>query len=98
MYSGCAGARAHAPRAQEWWRTNCRCDAVLSLSALKGTNVATVHEWMAASIPEGPTLYPKKQVSEHPEKFFVSEIIREHVFRQYDQEVPYCVQARARAR
>ncbi len=32
------------------------------------------------------------QISEQPERFFVSEIIREHIFLQYEQEVPYCTQ------
>ena len=79
---------------QTWWRTNCRCDEVLSLSALNGTGVGAIHKWMVDHIPEGPTLYPKDLVSEHPERFFVSEIVREHIFRNYDQELPYAVQVR----
>lgn len=47
---------------------------------------------MLQKIPEGPTLYPKEQVSEQPEKFFVSEILRERVFELYDQEIPYATQ------
>ena len=65
------------------------------MSALKGTNVKAVHNWMVANIPEGPTLYPKEQVAEQPEKFFVTEIIREQVFRMYDHEVPYSVTVRS---
>merc|ERR1712078_575499 len=37
----------------------------------------------------GPRLYPREMVSEHPEKFFVAEIIREKIMLQYEQEVPY---------
>mmetsp|Transcript_25233 Transcript_25233/g.70586 ORF Transcript_25233/g.70586 Transcript_25233/m.70586 type:complete len:126 (+) Transcript_25233:783-1160(+) len=43
-------------------------------------------------MPEGPTLYPKEQLSEQPERFFVSEILREKLFLQYEQEVPYSCQ------
>ena len=62
------------------------------MSALHGKGVAGVHKWMKENIGEGPALYDKDLVSEHPEKFFVSEIIREHIFRRYDQELPYSVQ------
>lgn len=51
-----------------------------------------MRDWMLENIPEGPTLYPKEQVSEQPEKFFVSEIMRERVFELYDQEIPYATQ------
>lgn len=67
----------------------------MSTSALEAWGVDEVKRWMLARLPEGPTLYPKAQVTEHPERFFVSEIVREHVFEQYDQEIPYAVQARA---
>lgn len=77
---------------QEWWQTNCRCDKVLLASALRKTGVTAVKQWMLENIPEGPTLYPKEQVSEQPEKFFVSEIMRERVFELYDQEIPYSTQ------
>ena len=43
----------------------------------------------------GPTLYPKEMVSEQPEKFFVAEIVREQIFLQYEEEVPYSTQARS---
>ena len=41
---------------------------------------------------KGPTLYPKDEVSEHPDRFFIAEIIREKIFLQYQQEVPYSTQ------
>lgn len=42
--------------------------------------------------PQGPTLYPKDIVSEQPERFFVSELVREKIFTLYDQEIPYATQ------
>lgn len=77
---------------QGWWRERCNCDRVLAASALEEWGVDEVKRWMLAQLPEGPTLYPKEQITEHPERFFVSEIIREHVFEQYDQEIPYSIQ------
>jgi GTPase len=61
---------------------------------MKGVGVGTVKTWMQQQLPPGPSLYPKELVSEHPERFFVSEIIRERVFMLYEQEVPYSVQVR----
>ena len=37
---------------------------------------------------------PQDTVSEHPERFFVSEIIREKIFQLYEQEIPYCTTVR----
>jgi GTP-binding protein Era len=40
-------------------------------------------------LPEGPPYYPKDELSDKPERFFASEIIREKILVQYKQEVPY---------
>ncbi len=40
-------------------------------------------------MPEGPAYYPKDQLSDRPERFFVSEIIRETLLKQFKQEIPY---------
>jgi GTP-binding protein Era len=61
----------------------------LTASAAQGTGVSDLEAWLVAQLPPGPTLYPKDQVSEHPERFFVAEIVRERIFEQYHQEVPY---------
>ena len=45
-----------------------------------------------SKLPLGPTLYSKDSVSEQPERFFVSELIREKIFFLYDKEVPYSSQ------
>jgi GTPase len=62
---------------------------IFPISALRldGTNElvkAIVHE-----LPNHPPLYPLDIVSEHAERFFVSEIIREKIFGKYQQEIPY---------
>ncbi|PSC71545.1 GTP-binding Era [Micractinium conductrix] len=74
-----------------WYKEHCRAQAVLPLSALEGRGLEAVQDWLEAQLPEGPSMYPKDIVSELPERFFVSEIIRKHVFLQYMQEVPYNV-------
>ncbi len=65
---------------------------VIPISALKGFQVEVVRERILSYMPEGPPLYPKDMLSEHPERFFISEIIREKIFLKYSQEVPYSTQ------
>jgi len=67
-------------------------DEIVPTSALKGTNVDTLLDLIVDQLPDGPPFYPKEMVSEHPERFFVAEIIREKVFQQYHEEIPYSVQ------
>jgi len=67
-------------------------DEVVPTSALKGQNVDTLLNLVVEQLPEGPPFYPKEMISEHPERFFVAEIIREKVFQQYHEEIPYSVQ------
>ena len=48
---------------------------------------------MLERIPQGPPYYPPDQLSEHPERFFLGEIVREAIFHLYRDEVPYSTQA-----
>jgi GTP-binding protein Era len=66
-------------------------EAVVPISAETGYNLDALLEETLARIPEGPPFYPKDQLSEHPERFFVAEIVRESVFNQFRDEVPYAV-------
>jgi GTP-binding protein Era len=67
-------------------------DEVIPLSALKGKNLDILMKAMLKRLPQGPAFYPKEMISEQPERFFVSEIIREKIFKLYRQEVPYSTQ------
>lgn len=67
-------------------------EEVIPISALKGTNLDKLIVEIVNRLPFGPPLYPKDVVSEHPEKFFVAEIIREKIFQQFRQEIPYSCQ------
>lgn len=66
--------------------------AVIPTSALKEKNVDAVIEEIYNCLPLGPAFYPKDQISEQPERFFVAEIIREKIFERFHQEVPYSTQ------
>lgn len=62
---------------------------VFCLSALTGEGTDQLMRWIKQNIPLGPAFYPKENLSEHPERFFVEELIREQIFLQYRQEIPY---------
>lgn len=67
-------------------------DEVVPTSAKKGQNLDTLVDLVVDALPEGPPFYPKEMISEHPERFFVAEIVREKVYQHYHQEIPYSVQ------
>ncbi len=62
---------------------------IVPISALTGDNVEDLEKTILKYLPEGFPFYPDDQVTEHPERFFVSEIIREKIFQQYGDEIPY---------
>ena len=72
-------------------------EEVVPTSAVDGTNLGVLLDEVTEHLPEGPPLYPKDQISEQPERFFAAEIVREKVFRQFRQEIPYSVQVNVTA-
>ncbi|MDX1548436.1 MAG: GTPase Era, partial [Rhodothermales bacterium] len=66
-------------------------EEIVPVSALKGFNLDVLMAEIKRRLPLGPPFYPKDMVSEHPERFFVAEIIREKIFERYRQEIPYAV-------
>ena len=61
----------------------------ISVSALHGQGVEGLMSEIQDLLPFGPPFYPKDDLSELPVRFFVSELIREQVFLQYHEELPY---------
>ena len=59
------------------------------IAALHKKNTDLLLEKILETLPEGPAYYPKDQLTDRPERFFVSEIIREKILELYDQEIPY---------
>ncbi|XP_014505741.1 GTPase ERA-like, chloroplastic [Vigna radiata var. radiata] len=76
----------------EWYEKFTDVDEVIPVSAKYGQGVEDVKDWILSKIPNGPAYYPKDIVSEHPERFFVAEIVREKIFIQYRNEIPYACQ------
>ena len=63
-------------------------EEVVPVSAATGYNVDLLRKLIIERLPEGPPFYPPEMISEHPERFFISEIIREKIFEQFRQEMP----------
>ena len=62
------------------------------ISALEGFNVKEVFEKIIELLPESPPYYPKDQLTDKPERFFVNEKIREKILLNYKKEIPYAVE------
>ncbi|ACF12587.1 GTP-binding protein Era [Chloroherpeton thalassium ATCC 35110] len=62
---------------------------IVPLSALKGYNIREFLKAVVPYLPASPPLYPPDILSTAPERFFVSEIIREKIFQFFSQEIPY---------
>jgi GTP-binding protein Era len=62
---------------------------IIPISALQKINIDKVLEKIKQHLPEGEPYFPKDQLTDKPERFFVAEIIREKIFLNYKKEVPY---------
>ena len=62
---------------------------VVAISALLGTGVDVLKGLIEERLPEGPFFYPPDMVAEQPERFFVGELVREEIFLNLGQELPY---------
>ena len=66
-----------------------RFDDTVFLSALTGEGVDRLMEVIYGHLKPGPPFYPKEMLSEQPVRFFVAELVREQLFVQFEQEIPY---------
>ncbi len=65
---------------------------IIPISALASDGLDAVLDEVEAVLPEGPALFPEDQLSDQPERFFVSEIVREKIFELFREEVPYATE------
>lgn len=76
----------------KWWNDRISFKETIPTAALHKRNTDTLLELILRELPEGPAYYPKDQLTDRPERFFVSEIIREKILELYHQEIPYSVE------
>lgn len=74
------------------WKSKVPNAEFFPISALEGFNVKEVFNRIIELLPESPPFYPKDQLTDKPERFFVNETIREKILMHYKKEIPYAVE------
>lgn len=75
----------------EQYQTYMDFTEIVPISALEGHNVDHFIEVLKSYLPEGPKYYPDDQISDHPEQFVVSELIREKILHLTSEEIPHSI-------
>lgn len=83
------GQGSEAQKIEEKWRSLLTFAEIFHISALNQINTEDILHTLIRYLPESPPYYPKDQLSDRNERFFVSEIIREKILLLYKQEIPY---------
>ena len=75
-----------------YWQEKLPDAEIYPISALKKFNVQTIFDRIVELLPESPPFYPKDQLTDKSERFFVNEKIREKILMHYKKEIPYSVE------
>lgn len=73
----------------DYWKNLIQATEIIPVSAVSGENLSLVLETLKKYLPEHPGYYPKEELTDRSERFFAAEIIREKIFLNYEQEIPY---------
>ena len=76
----------------ELWKAAFPNAIIIPVSALQKFNIKLLFDAIIKYLPNNPPFYDKTQLTDKPEKFFVSEIIREKILKFYQKEIPYSVE------
>jgi GTP-binding protein Era len=72
------------------WKENLPAlKAIVPVSATTGQNISRLFDIIIEAIPEHPAYFPQDELSDKSERFFAGEIIREKIFMNFEQEIPY---------
>ena len=74
------------------WKNILQKADIIAISALHCFNTALVFDTIMKHLPESPPFYPKDELTDRSQRFFVSEIIREKILLNFSKEVPYSVE------
>ena len=75
-----------------FWHTQLPEATIFPISAQERFGVAQLFDAIKDALPVGPPFFPKDQLTDKSERFFVNEIIREKILLNYDKEIPYSVE------
>ncbi len=73
------------------YREKFEFEEIVPISALEGNNVNHLLQVVKGHLPEGPQFYPEDQITDHPERFIISEFIREKVLHLTREEIPHSI-------
>ena len=73
----------------DWYRKQHDFTALVPISALDGEGVDDLERLILSQLPEGEALYPDDSVLDQPERFFVTEIVREKLLQHTRAEIPF---------
>lgn len=76
----------------QYWQQQLPTAEIHLISALMNFNIKDVFNRIVELLPEAPPYYPKDQLTDKPERFFVNETIREKILKHYKKEIPYSVE------
>lgn len=76
----------------QFWAEKVPNAELYPISALENFNVKEVFGRIIELLPDSPPFYPKDQLTDKPERFFVNEAIREKILMHYKKEIPYSVE------
>ena len=76
----------------DFWHKQLPQAEIFPISALERFGVDQLFKRILELLPPSPPFFDKDQLTDKPEKFFVTEIIREKILRNYDKEIPYSVE------
>ena len=76
----------------EFWHTQLPEAEIFPISAQERFGVDQLFDKIKEALPVGPPFFPKDQLTDKSERFFVNEIIREKILMNYDKEIPYSVE------
>jgi GTPase len=72
-----------------YWQNLLNPKAIFAVSALLDHNITAVMQFILDNLPEHPPYYDKDTLTDRSERFFVSEMVREKIFKLYEKEIPY---------
>ena len=76
----------------EKWKNKLPMADIIAISALHCFNTALVFDSVLKRLPESPPFYPKDELTDRSQRFFIAEIIREKILLNFSKEVPYSVE------
>jgi GTP-binding protein Era len=84
--------QAKVEAAIEDWKIRLEHADIIAISALHCFHTALVFDTILRHLPESPEYFPKEELTDRSQRFFISEIIREKILLNFSQEIPYSVE------